>query len=439
MISPMPLIPSALLRFHVSVGARLAMRALVPAIVGAVAGGVLLGNDFLVTLAHSLFGPESSGGSWAMIALVAMGAASMAAPRICRGLDGWLRHLPVSGLAHRRAAVLAVAVSQSPLLLLLAVLSLYGTKETEAFLVDALGLGVTGLAAAVLAVPAKRRLARGVLAAASAVMAGSGGWTELGIGILLLGTADGVAGTLGRAKPISGGGALSRRWGGRRGEGRGEGSRAGAPLLTFQTRIAWRALGWRIAGGYALGLLPVLAAFAFVTNNELAPAHQRLGTLLGSATSVVLLFAQLAEMLAVRRPAWPWSRSLPWSAAGRVSFDALFLGLHALPLLGLAVWVLPSRLPLLAVVVIVPFLALRAAGAMRRAPERRAGASGEVLAEGMLLAALVSLLLWTSLLALAGVPFALRAAAERERRQKVSRWLELHHLAVGDPQSWSAS
>jgi hypothetical protein len=33
----------------------------------------------------------------------------------------------------------------------------------------------------------------------------------------------------------------------------------------------------------------------------------------------------------------------------------------------------------------------------------------------------------------------LRAAAERERRQKVSRWLELHHLAAGDPQSWSAS
>ncbi|MFP5287175.1 MAG: hypothetical protein ACLGI9_15650, partial [Thermoanaerobaculia bacterium] len=109
------------------------------------------------------------------------------------------------------------------------------------------------------------------------------------------------------------------------------------------------------------------------------------------------------------------------------------------PLLGLAAWVLPARLPLLAVVAVIPFLALRSAGAMRRAPERRAGASGEVLAEGMLLAALVSLLPWTSVLALAGAPFALRAAAERERRQKVSRWLELHHLAVGDPQSWSAS
>ena len=44
-----------------------------------------------------------------------------------------------------------------------------------------------------------------------------------------------------------------------------------------------------------------------------------------------------------------------------------------------------------------------------------------------------------ALLALAAAPFAERAAAERERRQKVSRWLELHALAVGDPQSWSGS
>lgn len=413
--------PMSLARFHVSVGARLAMRALVPAVVGAVAGGMLLGDDFLVTLAHSLFGPESAGGSWVMIALAAMGAASMAAPRICRGLDGWMRHLPVSGLAHRRAAVLAVAVAQSPLLLLLAFLSLAGTKQAEAFLVDLLGLAVTGLAAAVLAVPAKRRLARGVLALASAVVAGSGGWIELALGAVLLAAADGVAGPLGRTRIAS------------------PPRKAEPGLVPFQARIAWRALGWRIADSYALGLLPVLAAFAFVTNNELAPAHERLGTLLGSGTGVVLLFAQLAEMLAVRRPAWPWSRSLPWSAAERVAFDALFLGLHALPLLGLAAWVLPARLPLLAVVASVPLLALRAAGAMRRAPERRAGASGEVLAEGMLLAALVALVPWTSVLALAAAPFALRAAAERERRQKVSRWLELHHLAVGDPQSWSAS
>ena len=88
---------------------------------------------------------------------------------------------------------------------------------------------------------------------------------------------------------------------------------------------------------------------------------------------------------------------------------------------------------------ILPLLAVRAAGALRRAPERRTGAAGEIFGVGLLLASLVALLPWVSPLALAGVPFALRAAVERERRQKVSRWLELHHLAAGDPQSWSAS
>jgi hypothetical protein len=119
-----------------------------------------------------------------------------------------------------------------------------------------------------------------------------------------------------------------------------------------------------------------------------------------------------------------------------VSADALFLGLHALPLVLLATAIHPAALEVLP---ILPLLAVRAAGALRRAPERRTGAAGEILGEGLLLAALVALLPWTSLPALAAVPFALRAAAERERLQKVSRWLELHHLAAGDPQSWTAS
>ena len=87
---------------------------------------------------------------------------------------------------------------------------------------------------------------------------------------------------------------------------------------------------------------------------------------------------------------------------------------------------------------LTPFLAVRAAGAMRRAPERRTGASGEILLEGLPAAAATALLPWVVLPLLAMTPLAVRWAAERERRQKVSRWLELHHLAVGDSQSWSA-
>ncbi|HEX2224812.1 MAG TPA: hypothetical protein VHN15_11460, partial [Thermoanaerobaculia bacterium] len=109
----------ALLRFHLGVGARLAARVLAPVVVGAVGGAMLLGVDFQGTLAKVLFGAGRAGGSGPVMFLLCLGAASVAAPRIGRGLDGWLRHLPVSGTAHRRAAAVATTVAQVPVLLLL--------------------------------------------------------------------------------------------------------------------------------------------------------------------------------------------------------------------------------------------------------------------------------------------------------------------------------
>src|SRR5947199_7565618 len=61
---PSPLLP--LLRFHFAVGARLAMRALVPTITAAF-GGMLLGTDFLTSFSHMLFGARSSGGSAVLV------------------------------------------------------------------------------------------------------------------------------------------------------------------------------------------------------------------------------------------------------------------------------------------------------------------------------------------------------------------------------------
>ncbi|MFL6196352.1 MAG: hypothetical protein ACJ75H_19385 [Thermoanaerobaculia bacterium] len=413
----MPLLLLPLLRFHLSVGARLAMRTLVPVIAAAFGAGMLLGPDFLTSLARIVFGERSRGGSTVLIAAVLVGAALEAAPRVCRGLDGWLRHLPVSGVAHRRAAGLALAVAQAPVAIALLALALFATREPVTLMKDALGLLLASLAAGLFATPMERRGLARPLALGAALAAGSGRWTWIAIGAGLLIAADFAAGPLARSTPPV------RR-----------GLRSSAAGLGF--RIAWRALGRSLLGAWLLGLLPVGAAFAFITNNELAPEHVRLGARLGAGLAVVLLLAQMAEALAVRRPAWPWSRSLPWSAAQRVTSDAVFLGLHTLPLVGLAALIHPAALAALGM---LPLLALRAAGAMRRAPERRTGAAGEVLLEGSLLAALVALLPWTALAALALTPWALRAAAERERAQKVSRWLELHHLAVGDPQSWSAS
>jgi hypothetical protein len=407
-----------LLRFHFAVGTRLAMRLLLPLITVAFAAGMLLGTDFLTSMAHVLFGERSSGGSAVLTAALFLGTAAEAAPRICRGLGGWMRHLPVSGLAHRRAAGLAIAIAQTPLLLGLLFLSCYASLAPAALAATALKLAVTTLAAALCATPAERRWRSLPLALAATVLAGAGGWGALGGAALLLAAADLLAGPLAKSGPPAL--HLPRRTGGG----------------LIELRVAWRALGLSLFGACALGLLPVGAAFAFTHNNALAPEHVRLAARLGAALSVVAVLAQMAESLAVRRPAWPWSRSLPWSAARRAGADALILGAHALPLVLLAAWIDPTALVALA---ILPLLAVRAAGAMRRAPERRTGAAGEIVFEGALLAALIALLPWAALLTLALIPWALRTAAERERRQKVSRWLELHHLAAGDPQSWSAS
>jgi hypothetical protein len=380
------------------------MRVLVPLVTAGFGAGMLLGTDFLGSLARSLFGVGSKGGSAVVIAALCLGAAELSGPRICRGLNGWLRHLPASGQAHRRAATFAIAA--------------FSTLVAAILIRRALQLAVTALAAALCVTPARRRWLAAPLALSAAVVAGAGDWWMLALSIVLLTVADWTAGDLAATGPPSAH-LPSRSSGG-----------------WIEIRIAWRALGWSLPGTFLTAVLPVFAAWAFVAHNELAPQYVRLAARLGGGAGAVLLLSSLSESLAVRRPAWPWSRSLPWTAQRRVSTDALFLGLHALPLILLAAAIHPAALEALP---ILPLLALRAAGALRRAPERRTGAAGEILGEGLLLAALVALLPWAGLLALAGVPFALRAAAERERLQKVSRWLELHHLAAGDPQSWSAS
>src|SRR5262245_34113132 len=112
----------AVARFHAGVGARLALRAAAPAFAAAFGAATLLGVDFLNSFSRALYGPTAGPGTWLVPALVALALAGAAARRVCRGLPaGWLRHLPVAGSTHRRGAVLAVTVAQTPLLISLAV------------------------------------------------------------------------------------------------------------------------------------------------------------------------------------------------------------------------------------------------------------------------------------------------------------------------------
>src|SRR6185369_3287460 len=284
---------AALLRFHLHVGARLAMRTFVPVLVAAVAGIMLLGKDFLASFSVLLWGPGSKGGSGALIAVFCYVAAASAAPRVCRGLDGWLRHQPIGGLAQRRAAALAIAMSQVPLLAGLAFLSLAATRMGRATIVDVLGLLICPGAASLLAMPVERPWLTRPLALAAAVVAVSGGWLLLAAGIALLTAADLCAGEIPRAKHPS----LAGR-GTRQAIGRWTGA-------LVEVRIAWRALRWRLLSAAAFGLLPLAGAAAFVAHNELAPRHVRLAALLGGACSVVFLFSDLGEVLGALRPAWP--------------------------------------------------------------------------------------------------------------------------------------
>lgn len=241
---------TALLRFHLHVGARLALRVMAPLLAAVVGGMMLLGVDFINSFGALLFG--SSGGL--IIAFACLGVAWIAAPRICRGLDGWMRHLPVSGLAHRRAAMLAIAAAQVSLLLLLLVFAAAAVKNGAAPWPSLAGLLVALPAAALAAMPV-RFWAR-PLALIAAFLPFSGGWLPVGLGAVLLIASDAIAGPLRKTAP---GISFARRGTGR----------------WLEARIAWRALGGSLPGAFLTGLLPLGAAVLFVRNNELAPVHVR--------------------------------------------------------------------------------------------------------------------------------------------------------------------
>jgi hypothetical protein len=413
----------------------------------AAAAGTLmfLQLDFLANLARLLFGTRGKLAPALLVLGAAAAVAAVAAPRVCAGLGGWLRHLPVAGATHRRAAAAAVAVAEAPLLAFLALLVLAARSGPGAATAPRLvGLLAVALAAAQIAMPTRRRAAAVPPALAAGLLAGLGSWPALAAALPLLAVADLAAGHL-RSPRTARSRGDSRRWLGARPPAAVErlpadpSGRHAAALLP--ARIARRALGWRPLRAYAVALLPWLAAALVAANNQLLPLHAARAALLGGGGACVLLLAGLAGTLAARRPAWPWARSLPWSARRRVLDDSLLLGASCLPVLALTGLQAAAAVPPLAA--ILPWLALRAAGAIRRpaspaAPAAsRLGPPGEILIEGLLVAGLVALLPWSALLPLAAVPVAVRAAAARERCWKVGVWAARRHLAAGDPGSWS--
>jgi hypothetical protein len=407
-----------LARFHLHVGARLAMRAAAP-LAGVPVLLVLLQQDPSAVLrgaARWLLGPPRGPGAGIALVLVCLALASWAAPRVTAGLGGWARHLPVSATTHRRSALVALAVAQSPVLAALALLAPLAAREPGGLAAGRLaGLPLILAGAALAAWPGTRAwrsrpLAGLALAATTLPAVGA-----LPLALLLLVAAERLAG------PLPSHVAPPRR----------HESRLPLPLL-----VPARAVGPALLALLLVSLLPVGAMALLRSNNDLAATVASGAARFGGGMGVVLLLAGLAERLAVRRPLWPWARSLPVSAAQRVLEDAACLAVPCLvPLAATA------RLDLLAAVAVaacLPTLALMAAGALRADRPAGSGVATGALGAGALLAAWVAVLPWLAVPTLAAAPLALRSAAARERRLKVGLWDERHHRAVGDPLSWSA-
>ncbi len=409
--------PAAILFFHVRVGGRLALQSFTPLFSAFLVLIVLqmYPAAFIAMIARSLYGKPPSTGALFMLAALSFTLPAWAAPRISHGLNGWIRHLPVDGRSSRRGVALALVVVQTPIVVILAVLWFAAhTQGIAAGCPFLLRLALLLIGAANAAVPAKHRFASGALSISAAVLVLLGAlWTIVVSSALLL-AADVVSGPLRTTR-------RSTSW------------RPADSLLIF--RIGWRALGWRLMQPYAAAALVLGITALFITNNGLSGTLLSGSARFGGCMAVTVFLWILSERLAVRRPVWPWARSLPQSAAGRILADSAFLALHATPVaLATALFHIGSAG---AAMLLLPLLTLRAAGHMRRSPERRSG-GGALVLDGFLASALVALLPWTILLALAATPAAFISSRAADSRRKVTRWLERHHEARGDSLSWSA-
>ncbi len=107
---------AALLSFHLKAGSRLAMRTGVPA-AALLTAGIGLSPDPGATLRLVANDLASNSGSFivgVLLAIVAGGMATWAAPRIYHGVNGWVRHLPADWPAHRRALLGALTAAELP-------------------------------------------------------------------------------------------------------------------------------------------------------------------------------------------------------------------------------------------------------------------------------------------------------------------------------------
>ena len=407
----------AFLLFHLRVGIRVALRTLAPVLAAIFGLSYVLKPEFFIFLTRTIFKESGNLALGLFFALLVLPVAFVVSPRICYGLTGWVRHLPAGSALHRRLAGLAIFTAMIPVLAVLGVLasiSLWTSRQDV--ILSILSLVSLGVASSVTSLPVKRRPITAVLGILACVLCASATAVFIGLGIGLVLTADQISGPI---TPVR----KSRRY---------RGLLKGFSLLTI---LNWRAVRLKIALPYLFSLVVLLTSALFLRNNSLSPRLISSAVRCGGTLGLAVFLAVLGNILAAKRPPWPWLRSLPLSSPQRILADSLFLAAHSsILLIPLFMIQGPS---VVAVAAFVPVAATRTAGIIRRARELRWGAAGTLLLEGFVAALFLSLWSWTAIFFLACVPPAFLDAVRKEQNLRVSLWLEIHHLAAGDSLSWS--
>jgi hypothetical protein len=201
-------------------------------------------------------------------------------------------------------------------------------------------------------------------------------------------------------------------------------------------RFTWRALGLRILLPLPVAVLALAAAWFYSRNNELSPMETGFVGRLWTAIAIALYVGGVGDIIAARRPTWPWLRSLPWSSHDRAVDDTIAIGLPAVGV-ALASAVVDLRTVIFSLAILVPLSAL-AAGLLRGARRRLTRVSGPLVVVGILVGTTGAFYPWFAALVLLTTPLLLRFAAWRDRRELVTGWKELYHDAAGDSLAWSA-
>ncbi|MEZ4649362.1 MAG: hypothetical protein R3E97_11400 [Candidatus Eisenbacteria bacterium] len=404
----------ALIRFYVRGAARIAQRNALVTFALAILALIFVPEAPRMArlLVMSVTASDSPHPPAVILALLAITAADGAAKTLRVGVGGWLRSLPFSAPALRRAFAVALVVPLAPILAYVLIgIALTPTRFGHGLHVPSLlGFSIGLLGAAAAAVPTQRRMLARPIAWVAALAWVMGTWWAAAASACALLAWDRVAGPVAPQRRRPERTALIDRW--------------------ILPRLSFRALGSHALYPILIGGLLLGAAWLYRVNNGFARPEAALATRLALLSAFLLGNLVLAERLLERRRRWPWARSLPISSRRRVQEDATVFAVPHLPALLLATALDP--VVGLVGVASLPAVSLLSAGALRRTRGRLTGASGVLFWSLAPFVAFGSAWPWMAAVALASTPWALTHATRAEQRWIATAWDPLHHDTAGD-------